>query len=625
MSSRAARRAITVAEDKMHEASKARLARNAETRKEMTSFIRCFLQDARYKAAVALGTMVLLGLLEGSGLLLLLPLLSLLGVGKSHSTNLAATAIPAFLRMIGIPFTLPIVLGLFVLFTAGQLWLRRWLDVFVARIENGFVVTLRGQLYEAMVHADWLFFTRQRGSDITQVLTDEVERIGFGTQQLFGLLSTAGVGLVQLAFAFLLAPGLTALAICCGALLLLASRPVTRRTEALGEEAQEKRLQMTSAITEHLGGMKVAKSQGREGRHLAHFKSVITDIAAHTVEFVRIWAGSRARHEIGAVLALSLFLYFAATFTRLTPTELLLFLFIFTRFLPRFSTIQGNWQQVSQMLPSFSAWRSLRDQFVQAQEPAWPESPRSLPLKKEIRFEGVSFAYDKRSQHPALRDVNLVIPAGQTTAFCGPSGAGKSTFADILMGLLQASSGRVLIDNTPLTGENIHHWRRSVGYVPQEPFLFNETVRANLLWAQPSATEEDLRAVLRASAAEEFVDHLPSGLDTLVGDRGVRLSGGERQRLTMARALLTQPSILILDEATSSLDTENERLIQEAIHRLHGELTVVVIAHRLSTVRNADSIVVLNRGEIVEQGTWQTLVSRPGSLFAGMVEAGASS
>ena len=168
-----------------------------------------------------------------------------------------------------------------------------------------------------------------------------------------------------------------------------------------------------------------------------------------------------------------------------------------------------------------------------------------------------------------------------------------------------------------------NHWRRSVSYVPQELFLFNETVRANLLWAQPAAAEEDLRAALCASAAEQFVDQLPSGLDTLMGDRGVRLSGSKRQRLTMARALLSQSSILILDEATSSLDTENERLIQEAIHRLRGELTVVVIAHRLSTVRKADSIIVLNQGEIVEHGTWQSLLSRPGSLFAGMVQAGA--
>ena len=178
----------------MHEASK---MRNAGTTKEMTSYIRCFLQYARYKAAAALAMMVLLGLLEGSGLLLLLPLLSLLGVGESQPSNLVASAIPTLLRVLGIPFTLPIVLGLFVLFMTSQLWLRRWLDVFVARIENSFVVKLRAQLYEAMVHADWLFCTRQRRSEITQVLTDEVDRIGFGTQQMLGLLSTAGVALVQ--------------------------------------------------------------------------------------------------------------------------------------------------------------------------------------------------------------------------------------------------------------------------------------------------------------------------------------------------------------------------------------------------------------------------------------------
>src|ERR1700751_3260018 len=205
--------------------------------------------------------------------------------------------------------------------------------------------------------------------------------------------------------------------------------------------------------------MKVAKSQGREGRHFAHFKLVITDIVAHTLELIRVWAGSRSIYEIGAVLALSFFLYFATTFTRLRSTELLLFLFIFTRFLPRISTIQAGWLRVLHMLPSFAAWKRLRDQFVQAQEPAWPELPRPLPLRKEIRFEGVSFAYDERSQHAALRDVNLVIPAGQIMAFCGPSGAGKTTLADILMGLLRPSAGRVLIDNTLLGGENIHHWR----------------------------------------------------------------------------------------------------------------------------------------------------------------------
>jgi ATP-binding cassette subfamily C protein len=218
--------------------------------------------------------------------------------------------------------------------------------------------------------------------------------------------------------------------------------------------------------------------------------------------------------------------------------------------------------------------------------------------------------------------VNLTIPARQVTAICGPSGAGKSTLADLLLGLLQPSAGRILIDGEPLAGSRLHAWRQSIGYVPQETFLFHDTVRANLLWARPEATESEVRAALRAAAAAEFVSQLPDGLDTVTGDRGVRLSGGERQRLALARAILRQPSLLVLDEATSSLDTQNEQFIQQALERLHGELTIVIIAHRLSTVRVADQIIVLKGGRMVETGAWDDLCQREGGVFRELAFAG---
>jgi len=206
------------------------------------------------------------------------------------------------------------------------------------------------------------------------------------------------------------------------------------------------------------------------------------------------------------------------------------------------------------------------------------------------------------------------------TALVGASGAGKSTLADLTLGLLTPNTGRVLVDGEPLTGDRLAAWRNSIGYVPQEPFLFHDTIRANLLWARPDATEEDLRVVLRAAAAEEFVTRLPQGLDTVVGDRGVRLSGGERQRLTLARALLRRPTLLVLDEATSSLDHENERLVQEAIAKLHGELTLVVIAHRLSTVQQAEQVVVMGEGRVLESGSPDELIQHGDGLFRQLVQ-----
>jgi ATP-binding cassette subfamily C protein len=229
-------------------------------------------------------------------------------------------------------------------------------------------------------------------------------------------------------------------------------------------------------------------------------------------------------------------------------------------------------------------------------------------LDDELCVDRVNFGYgDTR----VLTDVSLSLRRGQTVAVVGPSGAGKSTLADVVLGLLIPQDGRVLVDGRALTRESHASWRAQIGYVPQETFLFHDTIRVNLQWAAPDATEQELWEALR-SASADFVQRLPSGLDTVVGDRGVLLSGGERQRVALARALLRKPRLLVLDEATSSLDPENERAIQQAIDGLHGRAAILVITHRLPTVRHADLIYVLDEGHIVEFGTWAELVARPG-------------
>ncbi len=218
-----------------------------------------------------------------------------------------------------------------------------------------------------------------------------------------------------------------------------------------------------------------------------------------------------------------------------------------------------------------------------------------------------------------VRSIDLALRANTITALIGPSGSGKSTIADLFMGLLHPTEGTISVDGTPLSDGNRRLWREQVAFVPQEPFLLNDTIEANLRIASPDATEEQLRDALRTAKALDFVDRLPAGLATLVGERGTRFSGGERQRISLARALLRQPKLLILDEATSALDWENQRLIANDIAEMRGKLTILTIAHRLSMIDFAEDVIAIEEGRVVEAGRFDQLAADPHSRLAMML------
>jgi ATP-binding cassette subfamily C protein len=573
------------------------------------------------RAAESAVLTIAVSVFEGAGLLLLVPMLQLVGLdARQGSLGSLLSTVRAWFGAIGLPPTLPAVLAIYVAIIALQSVLMRRLTVVNAGLREDVVQLLRRRFYEAVAGSRWVYFSRNRASSFLQVLTAKVDGAAAAAYYLMDLVVSVAISLAYVAMAVRVSAAMTLLVIGCGALLALSVRGRLARARQAGSESYLASTALHAATSDFLESMKIAKAYGAEDRHADEFSRLSRTVgrvgrgAAAAAADTRLWLA------VGSAALLAVVVYVAQGLMALPPASLFLLMFLFARLVPRVTSLYDKMQSCVIELPGFEAVDEAEARALAAAEPH-VEQHREILLDRSIELVDISFSYDASGIPVILDQVRLSLKARETTAIVGPSGAGKSTIADLLMGLITPTDGVVTIDGVALAPDALRSWRMQIGYVPQETLLFHDTVHANLLWANPGATEEDVWRALASAAADDFVRALPKGLQTVLGDRGVLVSGGERQRLSLARALLRRPRILILDEATSSLDSENERRIQDAIDRLHEQITIVVITHRLSTIRNADRIHVLDHGRIVESGTWRTLLVSPDGRFRALCTA----
>jgi ATP-binding cassette, subfamily C, bacterial len=600
--------------------------------------------DAR-AFALTVGAALAGSLTEGVGLALLLPLLSAAGMnfsGVSVASRLSGAS-QRLLTGVGVPhgLWLPAVLGVFLATGALRSMLRR------AQTMMNFTTTTRAHLalsrrvYESVVRAQWGFLVRQRAGRLTHLLTGELRNVEDAISLLLSLISLGCLTLLYLWIALKLSAAMTGLVLAMGGGLMLLERRSLGRMRASGEDFAQSVGEVYAATGEHLGNLKSVKTYDAEERDVRQFARLCGEMARHAVGAAKQQAAASFRFEVGTLAALGTVIFLALGVLHVQAATMLMLLAVFTRLMPQLASLQSEAHQLAGVLPSFDHVLAIEAECAahgdpQAIEDGSEETAATgrLSLEREFRLEDVWFAYqtsappvggpENSAKGPefVLRGTDLGIDAGLLTAVVGPSGAGKSTIADLVNGLLQPTRGRLLLDGRALTQAELRQWRRQVGYVGQETVLFHQSVRENLLWAKPEASEDELRAAL-VQASAGFVYELPGGLETVAGDRGVLLSSGERQRISLARALLRKPTLLILDEATNALDVENEARILDAIREAmrsskqeamqnakqegRGALTVLMIAHRPSAVCRADRIFELEDGRIVRWGTWEEL------------------
>jgi ATP-binding cassette subfamily C protein len=527
---------------------------------------------------------------DSVSILLLLPFLSLLG------QNAGSNEISLHIPLTGLPvanlhISLIELLSLFVLVVMASTYMNRVKSVLMADMLLDILNMLRADLFKAIANARWSFISSHRLADFDHALTGDIDRVQAAMTNLLLFVQNSILVLVLIGLSCIISVYVTVLVCLLGGLLLLFMAPFRAKASVFGESATRERKRQYRTTSDFLLGLKVAKSFNAQDEYHHQFVGALQNLKRHIVSFARLNSSAGFLFQTLTAVAACTFIYASVNVFALEPSRIVALVVIFSRVSPRMSALQGYLQAFATNFPAYANMQHTHMKAVKACESSGSRSQTPPTFQSSIELRGVFFSYGDRE---VLNGLNLTVKQQTVTAIMGPSGSGKSTIADLLLGLQFPSQGEILIDGVPLANIDLALWRaRHVSYVQQETFLFAGSLADNLRLADATASDEKIWQALRMASAGLFVEALPMGIETLVGDGAIALSGGERQRLSIARAILRHPSLLILDEATSGLDAVNTSVIVDLVRRLRQDMAVLIITHEESVAAVADQIVRL--------------------------------
>ncbi|WP_299986975.1 ABC transporter ATP-binding protein [uncultured Pontibacter sp.] len=494
---------------------------------------------------------------------------------------------------------------------------------FFAQVSENAVADIRRDLYSKFMMLPIPFYEKRRVGEITSRITTDVAQVqdamSITLAELFRQITTLLVGIIIIMWTsiklsmFMLAtfPVLVALTLVFG-----------RKIKSLSKKTQDELANTNVIVEETLQAINTVKAYTNENFEIGRYQHSLSKAVKAALSAANYRGAFISFVIVGLFGGIILVIWYGATLVQngdLTIGELISFI-IYTVFIG--ASVGGLGELYGKIQSALGATERIQEILAEPEE-STDKTLRPLSeirrVRGDISYNQVAFSYPTRPDIQVLRDINFSINSGEKIALVGPSGAGKSTIVQLLLRLYDVSQGSITVDGQDIRHMSLTELRANVGIVPQEVLLFGGSIRENIAYGRPEATEEEIIAAARKANAYDFISSFPEGLDTLVGERGIKLSGGQRQRVAIARAILKNPAILVLDEATSSLDSESEHLVQQAMDELMKNRTTIVIAHRLATIRKVDKILVIDGGEIVEEGSHEVLSLNDNGIYANLL------
>ncbi|MCS4122752.1 ABC transporter ATP-binding protein [Salinibacter ruber] len=561
---------------------------------------------------------------QGFGISLLLPLLraSQTGSGNPEDMGTAEQLLYDLLTWMGIADSMGGILAFIAAVFVGKGLLQFARGGYTGYLRAQLLRELKGKLFDAYSEMEYRYYLRENTGHFINVINQQVNRFFGSFSKFTGFLTDTITTASYFAFALAITWQFTLLAVGIGAGMLFLFKYLNSYVRALSRRYSEEASTLNKFLVQALQSFKYIASTGQIDHIRTEVMSSVGRLTGYQFRQKLAGALTSSLKEPVSVLLITGIIALQVVVFEAPVAPIFVALLLFHRGMQSMMSIQSSWQGVMNQIGSVEM---VVEDLEQAKDHEESTGTHTLaPLSEGLSFHHVHYAYNKEDGD-VLRDINIDVPVNQTVALVGESGAGKSTLVDMMTLMLRPQSGTIRIDAVPHDEVDVASWRQQIGYVSQETVVFDDTIANNIsLWRGDIESDQALRErVINAAErahAHHFIRDLPDGYQTVVGDRGVRLSGGQRQRLFVARELFKQPNLLLLDEATSDLDTASEQHIQNSIDALKGEVTVVIIAHRLSTVKNADRVYVLDKGKVIEEGSYEELRMRENGQFREMVE-----